>query len=425
VRATFVRACASVCVLGVLPAGAASDTPGPPAEQGLASPSANEADVATNVQPVIVAERMPSGSRGETVKPALRNPALYGKARCNDGTPFTFFIDKGYESSRQSMRWVVYLRGGVFCDDAAFPCSERARNLTTTAARADGDRFEWPMQGILSRDAAQNPDFYNANRVFAVYCSSDYWAGLSTTRRPSSGDPVNGWYFSGRTNIDAMLDILMSSFGLTDSPDTTVIWAGGSAGSFGAHLTANQAAKRLPNTFAGRRLLLLKDAGWMPDWDDPQHRMGYSTQADREMYRNAFRFWGAIVDPDCESAGADPMDCVLSPAWYDFYKRRGWPIFIQSSARDSAYMSAHKFNDATSTAEVDAWVDAVKASMTNVDWLFSSSDATHTMAAENRGWSSGPAGRTLREVVGRFVNGGPAERVTFGELWDTCDCEAE
>jgi len=362
---------------------------------------------------------------GETVKPALRNPTLYGKARCNDGTPFTFFIQKGYESTRQSKEWVIYLKGGVFCDDDAFLCSERARNLTTTAPQADGFLFDWQRQGILSDDPAQNPDFYKANHVYAAYCSSDYWAGSTNNRRPSSGDPVKGWYFSGRTNINAMLDVLMSSFGLTDSSDTNVIWAGGSAGSFGAQLTANQAAKHLPNTFAGGRLRLLKDAGWMPDWNDPSHRMGDSTQSDREMYRDAFAFWGATVDPACKSALADPMDCVLSPGWYDFYKSRGWPIFIQSSATDSAYMTAHGFDDSTPPAEVDAWVDTVQTSMAHVDWLFSSSDATHTIFDDDGGWSSGPMGNTLREVVGRFANGGSPERVTFGERWDACNCGTE
>jgi len=111
---------------------------------------------------------------GETVKPALRNPTLYGKARCNDGTPFTFFIQKGYESTRQSKEWVIYLKGGVFCDDDAFLCSERARNLTTTAPQADGFLFDWQRQGILSDDPAQNPEFYKANHVYAAYCSSDY-----------------------------------------------------------------------------------------------------------------------------------------------------------------------------------------------------------------------------------------------------------
>ena len=163
----------------------------------------------------------------------------------------------------------------------------------------------------------------------------------------------------------------------------------------------------------------------MPEWDDPNHRMGATTQTDREMYRAAFAFWGATVDPVCRSALADPMDCVLSPGWYDNYKSRGWPIFIQSSATDSAYMNAHKFDDATVSAEVDAWLGAVQTSMATVDWLFSSSDATHTMFVENGSWSSGPTGSTLREVVGRFASGGPPERVTFGESWDTCGCEPE
>ena len=202
---------------------------------------------------------------GETVRPALRNPKLYGKERCNDGTPFTFFIEKGYDGEYQSKNWVIYLKGGLFCDDDAYLCSERERELT--------------------------------------YCSSDLWARSSNTRRPPSGDPVNGWY-------------------------------------------------------------------------------------------------------------------SLAPMWYDNYKSRGWPIFIQSSATDEAYMTAHGFDDSTPFADVDAWLEAVQTAMTHVDWLFSSSDAIHTMVAEDGGWSSGPRGSTLREVVGRFASGGSPERVTFGDRWD-------
>lgn len=398
-HATFATACAGACSLGVLSADAAlAAADGSPVQHILAA--------------------APAGTvLGETVKPALRDPALYGKARCNDGTPFTFFVEKAYQAGSQSKNWVIYLEGGVFCDDDAFLCSERSPDLITTSPMADGSRFRWSRQGILSHDAAQNPDFYKSNRVFAEYCSSDYWAGAGASRRPSSGDPVNGWYFSGRANINAMLDILMSSYGLTDGSDTNVVWAGGSAGSFGAQLTANQASNHLPNTFAGGRLRLLKDSGWMPDWDDPNHRMGDSTQSDREMYRDAFAFWNATVDARCRSAVADPMDCVLSPLWYDNYKSQGWPIFIQSSATDSAYMTAHKFSDMSPTADVDAWIGAVQTSMTDVDWLFSSSDPTHTLVADNGGWSSGPTGNTLREMVGRFVGGGTSERVTFGDSW--------
>jgi hypothetical protein len=420
VSGSLLLAAAHVCAAqttAVLPSVHASRDP-----ISLRGAGAHTFQSVVTARPALEAAEIGIATLGETVKPALRNPTLYGEARCNDGTPFTFLIQKGYERTLQSRKWVIYLKGGVFCDDDAFVCSERARNLTTTSPMADGSLFEWDLQGILSDDPAQNPDFYKANRVYALYCSSDYWAGKTNSRRPSSGDPVNGWYFSGRTNVNAMLNILMSSFGLADSSDTNVIWAGGSAGSFGAQLTANQAARHLPNTFAGGRLRLLNDAGWMPDWDDPNHRMGDSTQSDREMYRDAFAFWGASVDPACKAALADAMDCVLAPGWYDFYKSQGWPIFLQSSATDSAYMKAHGFDDLTPQADVESWSDAVQASMTHVDWLFSSSDATHTLLDEDGGWSSGPTGDTLREVVRRFARGGTPERVTFGELWDTCNC---
>src|SRR5262245_61926924 len=50
----------------------------------------------------------------ESVKPAVRDPARWEGARCNDGTPFTMSVRL---SDERSTEWVIYLQGGLYCDD--------------------------------------------------------------------------------------------------------------------------------------------------------------------------------------------------------------------------------------------------------------------------------------------------------------------
>jgi hypothetical protein len=91
---------------------------------------------------------------------------------------------------QRSKVWVIYLAGGGACDDLAAPCSARDRLLTTTSPERDRELSAMSVSGIGSSDAAVNPTFATANHVRATYCSSDFWAGAATDRRPSSGDPI-------------------------------------------------------------------------------------------------------------------------------------------------------------------------------------------------------------------------------------------
>ena len=171
----------------------------------------------------------------ETVEPAIRDPR-WATARCNDGTPFDFNVQLAPEPSKV---WVIHLAGGGGCNDLSNQCSARDRALTTTRPQVDRELSVIPGSGIVSRDATINPTFATANYVRATYCSSDHWAGATTDRRPSSGDPVAGWYFAGHTNVAAMLAVIKERYGLDDSdPETEVLFSGSSAGGLGAHFNA-------------------------------------------------------------------------------------------------------------------------------------------------------------------------------------------
>jgi hypothetical protein len=347
------------------------------------------------------------------VKPALRDSTQFAGARCNDGTPFDFRVRLSPSNSTQ---WVVYLQGGVYCDDYSFLCSRRTLGLKTTNPSADGALVDSPNEGIFSADSTINPDLHDANQVYAHYCSSDFWAGATTDPRSSSGDPTNGWYFSGHANVDAMFAMLAQRYGLDDANNQLrVLFSGGSAGAFGAHLNAWRVAKALPRTTAAKRLLLFVDAGWMTDWDDPTHRLGSATTPDRDVWHRARAFWAATFDPDCEAAQSDPSSCVMAPNWYAAVAAR-MPVFIQQCATDKGFCSVHgiPYDNALDPSTI-AWTAQVKASFetTNPSWLFSGSPPYHTLAATNDGFQTGPPGEELNKVLGRFLAGDTPEQVTF------------
>ncbi len=352
---------------------------------------------------------VPATGQFEMVKPAIREPGRFADARCNDGTPFTFQVRL---ASSPSPVWLIYLKGGAFCDDYAAPCSERAMNLTTTVPARDGYLGGPFHAGVFNSDASVNPDFANVNQVFAYYCSSDFWAGATTTRRPSTGDPTNGWYFLGHANVDAMLGLLVERYGLDDSNDALrVLFGGGSAGALGAHFNDARVVSTLPRAAAAGRLKLFIDAGWMIDWDDPAYRIRIATTPDADVWRRARAFWAATFDPDCEAAAADPSTCAMAPNWYPYVAARQ-PVLIQQCAFDAEFTMNHGLT--TSDAAASTWMAQVNASFDGVDWLFSGSDSPyHTLGIADIGVMKGPAGSTLIDVLHQFWTGGTPERVMF------------
>jgi O-palmitoleoyl-L-serine hydrolase len=353
-------------------------------------------------------------TKWETVEPAIRDPR-WATARCNDGTPFDFNVQLAPEPSKV---WVIHLAGGGGCNDLTNQCSARDRVLTTTSPQVDRELSAIPGSGIVSRDATINPTFATANHVRATYCSSDQWAGATTDRRPSSGDPVAGWYFAGHTNVAALLAVVEERYGLDDSdPETEVLFSGSSAGGLGAHVNAALVEAALPAITARRRVRLLIDAGWHFDWIDPDPAppdflLGEATVRDAAVWQHTRAFWGATFDSACEAAVVEPSTCVYGPVWYPHVAAR-LPVLIQQSSIDAAFTGVHGI-DATQPAALAAWQRQAEDSLVGVGWLFSGDTSYHVLADPGfGGLELGPAGSTLREVIGRFWADGAPERVEF------------
>jgi predicted dienelactone hydrolase len=354
----------------------------------------------------------------EAVTPALRDPARWGDARCNDGTPFTFRVRLSATGSRD---WVIALRGGGLCDDVALPCWTRSKELTTAIDQADRERFvpDDKNDGVFSRDAAVNPGLAEANHVFGPYCSSDAWTGVRTERAPTTGSP-DGWYFAGRRNAQALIQALVAGYGLDDrASGTRVLFAGESAGCVGALVNTDLVAAALPVTTAAGRLRVELDAAWLPSsWADPEAPLGLAKQPDLQTVRAAFDFWGGEASAACTAgrlaAGGHPGDCLFGDLGLPYLQDPapaglGLRVLVQQSLQDEELLTFHGLLD--DPEGIAAYAAAIVDAAADVRWLFAADQPYHSTIFKPELWSLGTPGATLGEVMARFWSGGEPERV--------------
>jgi hypothetical protein len=170
-------------------------------------------------------------------------------ARCIDGSPGGYFIERG--SSNDT---VIFLQGGGACwtgDDSVFSCWLR---YNTTL----GSSNYWPSTLTLTnnwfvRDCTANPIFCNFTYVYVPYCSGDVHAGQRT-------EVVNAslpFYFAGHRIVSTVLDSLLNTTGIASAAN--VLLSGSSAGGYGTFFNADYVASRLPGVGAVRAA---PQAGW-------------------------------------------------------------------------------------------------------------------------------------------------------------------
>lgn len=355
------------------------------------------------------------------VIPAELDPERWETARCNDGTPFGFMLELSPDGSKE---WVIYLEGGAFCDDNAKDCADRSERMSTTPGeRAVSDYYRTRNKALFSRSSYSNPSFYNANKVWAFYCSSDVWSGDTVERRPTTADP-EGWYFSGRRNVLALFEVLKTSYGLDDTdPSTKVLYAGGSAGGEGVQATADIAFKLLPRSARDDRLKLLNDAGSVFVFDDPDHRFGSTGATFKEVMMLAYDFWGSRLNPRCERAARlsrlSPAECfdevvvhpyIVEPRPFGL----GLPLFVQHSSIDGFQVDMHHIEE---PEELELFRGTILARFDEVawTWLFSGgSFSYHVVTIRDDRWMMGPEGSRFRDVLTRYWEGDPPEVVVYG-----------
>ncbi|MBI5653480.1 MAG: hypothetical protein HZC40_23990 [Chloroflexi bacterium] len=269
----------------------ATNTPTPAPATAVSTP--------TRAPTTTVARPTPNVST-QVLLPYLIVQAKHPLAVCNDGSTPVFFYRRG--SGDGANKWVVWFKGGYNCSDEA-TCKARPRDLTGSgfwlrqnlnSGLDDDSRAD----GILSNNRANNPDFYNWNHVFLVYCSSDNWTG---TR--SAAPETFGMHFRGHDIVSAMMDALQDP-DIVGAPTlaqaTQILFAGSSAGGVGLRANIDRLAKQ----FNRADVRAVADSGIATSVEPTRDaQMVTMLQAEYNLWRPAF-------DESCVAANqAQPWVC--------------------------------------------------------------------------------------------------------------------
>uniref|UniRef100_A0A7S0B1M2 EF-hand domain-containing protein n=1 Tax=Pyrodinium bahamense TaxID=73915 RepID=A0A7S0B1M2_9DINO len=161
-------------------------------------------------------------------------------AVCLDGSDAGFYFAHA-AGSASAGKWIIMLQGGAWCFNAEDCLARSTTDL--------GSSKFWSQSanrgGIMSGNCLVNPDFCNFNRVMVAYCDGASYTGdreqpLQVRNNSGAVRPV---YFRGKRILDAVLDTLLTSFGLDLAEQ--VLFAGCSAGGLGSLVHADYVNQRL------------------------------------------------------------------------------------------------------------------------------------------------------------------------------------
>ncbi|XP_021867428.1 pectin acetylesterase 5 isoform X2 [Spinacia oleracea] len=239
----------------------------------------------------------------------LRNAKQTG-AFCLDGSLPGYHFQKGFGSG--SSKWVLHIEGGGWCDSVATCALRKA-----TALGSSNFMEQVQFSGILSHDPAENPDFFNWNKVKIRYCDGSSFAGHS------ENEFHNGTYlfFRGQLIWKAVMDELLAK-GMSNAGQALL--SGCSAGGLATMIHCDDFRAKLPKTATVK---CLADASFFLDEKDVNGR--HTMQL---FYKNVVNLHGA--------AKSLPRDCVakMSPSLCFFPQQIvesiKTPLFLVNPAYD-------------------------------------------------------------------------------------------
>ncbi|KAK3164271.1 hypothetical protein QOZ80_1AG0015090 [Eleusine coracana subsp. coracana] len=299
----------------------------------------------------------------------LKSAADQG-AVCMDGTPPAFHLDRGSGSGNNS--WIVNLEGGGWCNNV------RACQFRRGSRRGSSDLMEKeiPFTGIMGNSPADNPDFYNWNRVKIRYCDGASFAG-------EGHDEVNGFYFRGQRIWDATMRHLLS-IGMASADQ--VLLTGCSAGGLASILHCDEFRAFFS---PGTKVKCLADAGLFLDAADIS-----GGRFLRSYYSDivAMQSVAPNLPPTCTNR-LDATSCFFPQNVIDGIKT---PIFLLNSAYD-----AWQIQDSLAPTSADtnsSWrACKINRSACNASQMKFLQDFRDQMVASVRGFSNS-------ENNGLFIN---------------------
>ncbi|CAH8251701.1 unnamed protein product [Arabidopsis lyrata] len=230
-------------------------------------------------------------------------------AVCLDGSVPGYHLYRGYGSGANN--WIIQLQGGAWCDSIQ-NCQNRKRSGYGSSTLMEK---EVAFLGLLSNKAAENPDFYNWNKVKVRYCDGASFGGDSENKAAQL-------QFRGKRIFLAVMEDLMAQ-GMRQAKQALL--NGCSAGGLSAILRCDDFSNLFPPT---TKVKCMSDAGFFLDAVDVSG--GHSL---RRMYSGVVNTQGLqnTLPPTCTSH-IKPTLCFFPQYIINQVKT---PLFILNSGFDS------------------------------------------------------------------------------------------
>lgn len=338
----------------------------------------------------------------------LLSTAKYPLAVCNDGTPGAYIFRPGVGGG--SKRWIIYLEGGGSCVDSA-TCKQRYDTTPfymSSSSMTDGQVYATILEGIKSTERTINPDFYDANYLQLVYCSSDAWSGDKAGDSRLSTSELGRWNFRGKHIVEAVLSELAAQ-GLAAAEE--VFLMGSSAGGLGVVNNADDVRAALPSSV---RYVAMPDAGFIIDY--PALGKNGVESPDMPTYRQvelaaAVAAWGGRGDASCEAAATTAVEHAYCRSVYDVL-HNGYvktPLFIRQSEYDKVQLKQLLEQGSGTPAQLQAYRMRFAQSLaqrlmtlTGIS-IFATNDNEHGVINDNALWTTSTVdGLLLPATVGSW-----------------------
>lgn len=295
--------------------------------------------------PPVTINHTTSGQNPNPNQLVFLSKSAYPQAVCNDGTQGAYVLRAGQGSGVN--RWVISLEGGSDCYDNT-SCSSRAAGspkLVSTAPFASDPSLAPGMGGLLSSTPTTNPDFYDANEVQIIYCSSDDWSGAKAGAGTFNASDDTTWNFQGRAILDAAIADLKANHGLNSA--TEVMLTGQSAGGLGVYVNTNDVAKMVPTS---ARFVSYSDAAFYDEvnvfnpgvaapYDDPSQ-----APAQDSTKGVGIVLWNGTGDAACAAlatTNAEQLGCYNSQQLLAANGTITLPMLVSEAQQDQAQLSSN------------------------------------------------------------------------------------
>jgi hypothetical protein len=286
---------------------------------------------------------------------------------------------------------------------------QRLHQLSSTAGipRMDGQTVPQTWFGVLSSDAAVNPDFYDANVVLLNYCSSDLWSGdVGATPGAPAGN-IRRFHFRGKRIVRSVIAELIRSHGLSDARE--VFFMGSSAGGAGTLANIDETRATLASV---PRFIGMTDGAFgveYPAYDPATGRESAAGPAPTgPSITERFTAWNPSGDASCAARfGAMNIECNIASRLLAT-DEISTPLLVVDSQMDSNQLGDFGVNN-PANASMQAFAQryaaakrAVFPSLRPQYGLFSLFSTTHVLINKRDAWSSRVGATTLPAAIGQW-----------------------